>query len=47
MDHASGAVAPEDAEVVQVGDLAWQRAERRSLVQGAVGRCALQKSSYS
>jgi hypothetical protein len=36
MNHASGAVAPPDAEVVQVGDAIWQRAERRGLVQGAV-----------
>ena len=33
MNHASGAVAPEDAEVVQVDDIIWQRAERRGLVQ--------------
>jgi hypothetical protein len=37
MDHASGAAPPPDAEVVQVGDAIWQRAERRGLVQGAVG----------
>ena len=36
MNHASGAVASEDAEVVQVGDAIWQRAQRRGLVQGAV-----------
>jgi TOTE conflict system primase-like protein len=36
MDHASGAVAPSDAEVVQVGDAIRQRAERRGLVQRAV-----------
>ena len=36
MNHASGAVAPPDVEVVQVGDAIWQRAERRGLVQGAV-----------
>jgi hypothetical protein len=36
MNHASNAVAPEDAEVVQVGDAIGQRAERRGLVQGAV-----------
>jgi len=36
MDHASGAVAPEDAEAVQAGDAIWQRAQRRGLVQGAV-----------
>ena len=35
MDHASGAVAPPDAERVQVGDIR-QRAERRGMVQGAV-----------
>jgi hypothetical protein len=36
VNHASGAVAPLDTEVVQVGDAVWQRAERCSLVQGAV-----------
>src|SRR5258708_1256728 len=36
MNNASGAVAPPEAEVVQVGDAIWQRAERRGLVQGAV-----------
>ena len=36
MNHASGAVAPSDTEVVQVGDVIWQRAKRRGLVQGAV-----------
>jgi hypothetical protein len=36
MDHASGTVAPPDAEVIQVSDASWQRAERRGLVQGAV-----------
>ena len=36
MDQASGAVAPPDAEVVQVGDAIRQRAEWRGLVQGAV-----------
>ena len=45
MDHASNAVAPLDADVVKVGDIIWQRAQRRGLVQGAVyglwgsGRC--------
>jgi hypothetical protein len=29
MNHASGAVAPPDPEVVQAGDAIWQRAERR------------------
>jgi hypothetical protein len=33
MNHALGAVAPPDTEVVQVGDTIWQRG---SLVQGAV-----------
>ena len=28
MNHASGAVAPEDAEVVQVSEAIWQQAER-------------------
>ena len=36
MDHATSAVAAPDTETVQVGDAFWQRAERRSLVQGAV-----------
>ena len=36
MNHASGAVAPPDVEVVQVGDAIWQRAKRGGLVQGAV-----------
>src|SRR5689334_13276018 len=36
MDHASGAVTPLDAEVVQAGDAIGQRAERRGLVQGSV-----------
>ena len=36
MNHASGAVAAPDTEVVQVGDAIWQRAERRGLVEGAV-----------
>jgi len=27
MNHTSGSVAPTDAEVVQVGDAIWQRAE--------------------
>jgi hypothetical protein len=36
MSDASCAVAPKDPEVVQVGDAIWQRAQRRSLVQGAV-----------
>jgi hypothetical protein len=41
MNHASGAVASPDAEVVQVGGAVRQRTERRGLVQGAVGRCVL------
>jgi hypothetical protein len=36
VNHASGAVAPLDTEVVQVGDAVWQRPEPCSLVQGAV-----------
>ncbi len=36
MDHASDAVAPPNAEVVQVGDAIRQRVQRRGLVQGAV-----------
>jgi hypothetical protein len=34
MNHASGTVAPPDAEAVQVGDAIRQRTERRSLIQG-------------
>jgi len=34
--HGSGAVAPPEAERVQVGDAIWQRAQRRGTVQGAV-----------
>jgi hypothetical protein len=43
MNHPSGAVAPPEAEVVQVSDALWQRTERRGLVQAAVweGRCEL------
>ena len=37
MNHASGAVAPPHADMVQAGDAIWQRAKRRGLVQGAVG----------
>jgi hypothetical protein len=33
VNYAPGAVAPPDAEVVQVGDAVWQRAERRGLVR--------------
>jgi hypothetical protein len=36
MNPAAGAVAPPDAEVVQVGDAIGLRAERRGLVQDAV-----------
>jgi hypothetical protein len=36
MNHASGAVAPPDTEVIQVGNAIWSRAKRRGLVQGAV-----------
>ena len=32
MNHASGAIAPPDAEVVQAGDAIGQRAKRRGLV---------------
>jgi hypothetical protein len=37
MNHASGAVAPPDADSAKVGDAIWQRAKRRGLVQGAAG----------
>jgi hypothetical protein len=36
MNHASGAVAPPEAEVVRIGDIIRRRAERRGLVQGAM-----------
>jgi hypothetical protein len=36
MNHATGAVAPLDQEMVQVGHAIWQRAERRGLIQGSV-----------
>ena len=36
MNHASGAVSPPEAEVVQVSDAIGQRTERRGGVQGAV-----------
>jgi hypothetical protein len=36
MNHATGAVAPLDQEMVQVGHSIWQRAERRCLIQGPV-----------
>jgi hypothetical protein len=36
VNDASGAIAPPEAEVVQVGDAIGQRAKRRGLVQGPV-----------
>ena len=36
MNHASSAIAPPDAEVIQVGHAIWERAKRSGLVQGAV-----------
>jgi hypothetical protein len=45
MNHASGAVAPPDAEVVQVGDAIWQRGAAWFRVR--CGRWVLYKSSYS
>jgi hypothetical protein len=36
MNRASSAITPPDAERVRAGDITWQRAKRRSLVQGAV-----------
>jgi hypothetical protein len=39
VNHASGAVAPPDAEVVQVGDVIWQWAELRiHRVRGGIAR---------
>jgi hypothetical protein len=48
MNHASGAVASPDTEVVQVGDAIWQRAERRGLVQGCgvAGACCCDTRSH-
>jgi hypothetical protein len=36
MNHASRAVAPPDAEGVQVGDAIWQRPQWRGVIQGAM-----------
>jgi hypothetical protein len=36
MNHAADAVTPPETEMVQVGDVIWQRAQRRGLVQGPV-----------
>jgi hypothetical protein len=36
VNHASGTVAPLDPELIQVGDVIEQRAQRRGLVQGPV-----------
>ena len=36
MNHASGAVAALDLELIEVGDAIGQRAQRRGLLQGAV-----------
>jgi putative transposase len=47
MNYASGAVAPPDAEVVQVGHAIWQRAKRRGLAQGAVQADACCRSPRS
>jgi hypothetical protein len=41
VNDAARAVMPPEAELAQVGDAIWQRAQRRGLVQGAVGRCVL------
>ena len=38
MNHASGAVTPENAEMAQVGDAVWQRAERRGMAHGSTAR---------
>ena len=47
MNHDSSAITPPDAERVRAGDITWQRAKRRSLVQGAVRPVHIVKSSYS
>jgi hypothetical protein len=39
MNHTSGAVAPPDAEVLQVGDTIWQQAERAAWFRVRCGRC--------
>jgi hypothetical protein len=36
VNHSSGAVAPEDPEVIQVRDAIGQRSQRRGLGQGVV-----------
>jgi len=36
MNNASSTVAPLDPELIQVGDVVGQRAQRRGLVQGSV-----------
>ena len=45
MNHATGAVAPLDQEMVQVGRAIWQRAERR--VWGAVTRVRSCSAGFS
>jgi ABC-type Mn2+/Zn2+ transport system ATPase subunit len=46
MDHTSGAFAPPNAEVIQVGDAIRQRTERRGLVsaENSVTSCGLEYS---
>ena len=49
MNHAAGAIAPLDPELIQApGDAAGQRAERRGLLQGAVraGACCCDTRSH-
>ncbi len=41
MNHASGAVAPPDTEVVQVGNAIWHRAKRVTWFKMRCGRCVL------
>jgi hypothetical protein len=47
MDHACCAVTPLDPEMIQVGDVGGQQAERRGLLQGPVRPVSVVKSSYS
>jgi hypothetical protein len=43
MDPASGTVAPEDKEVIQVSEAIWQRTERPGSRFGVAGGCGTRK----
>jgi hypothetical protein len=47
VDDATRAVMPPDPEMIQVGDVIWQRPQWRGLVQGAVRPAGVAESSYS